>query len=234
MVPKSGVKPKSKNEGKKRVTPIYKSWPQLGVRPKYKKRPLFSSFGLGKCLILSTRKNVNLNKHHNAIRPLLEEHAKKCYLTWQYIDMNDGKLPQDDLKTFDDWKQSSGCISTSVGSYPRMTYPSPTFHTTVFALSGVVIWRLWVDISRRVNVNTLTSRLCVTPSTPSHMTCSSAWLPTKHLVAHRRRRAPASVSPAICLVPRKCARVRAWKRILRRKIKFLMRLTRKMRQFKDV
>ena len=76
---------------------------------------------------------------NNAIRPLLEEHAKKCYLTWQYIDMNDGKLLQDDLKTFDDWKQSSGCISTSVGSYPRMTYPSPTFHTTVFALSGVVI-----------------------------------------------------------------------------------------------
>ena len=68
-----------------------------------------------------------------------EEHAKTCYFTWRYIDMNDGKLPQDDLKTFDDWKQSSGCISTSVGSYPRMTYPSPTFHTTVFALSGVAI-----------------------------------------------------------------------------------------------
>ena len=76
---------------------------------------------------------------NNAIKPLLEELAKKCYLTWQYIDMNDGKLPQDDLKTFDDWKQSSSCISTSVGSYPRMTYPSPAFHTTVFALSGVVI-----------------------------------------------------------------------------------------------
>ncbi len=76
---------------------------------------------------------------NNAIRPLLEEHAKKYYLTWQYIDMNDGKLPKDDLKTFDDWEQSSGCISTSVGSYPRMTYPSPAFHTTVFALSGVVI-----------------------------------------------------------------------------------------------
>ena len=93
--------------------------------------------------------------------------------------MNDGKLPQDDLKTFDDWKQSSGCISTSVGSYPRMTYPSPTFHTTVFALSGVVIWRFRVDISRCVNINTLTSRLCVTPSTPSQRTCNFAWLPTK-------------------------------------------------------
>ena len=92
--------------------------------------------------------------------------------SWQYIDMNDGKLPQDDLKTFDDWKQSSGCISTSVGSYPRMTYPSPAFHTTVFAVNGARRFR--VDISRRVNVNTLTSRLCVTPSTPSQMTCSTA------------------------------------------------------------
>ena len=36
-----------------------------------------------------------------------------------------------------------------------------------------------MDVSRRVNVNTLTSRLCVTPSTPSQMTCSTAWLPTK-------------------------------------------------------
>ena len=36
-----------------------------------------------------------------------------------------------------------------------------------------------MDISRRVNVNTLTSRLCVTPSTPSHMTCSTARLPTE-------------------------------------------------------
>ena len=132
--------------------------------------------------------------------------------------MNDCKLPQDDLKTFDDWKQSSGCISPPVGSYPRMTYPSPTFHTTVFALSGVVIWRLRVDISRRVNVNTLTSRLCVTPSTPSQMTCSTAWPPTENVVAHQRRRAPTSVSPARCQVPRKCARVRAWKRIMRRKI----------------
>ena len=132
--------------------------------------------------------------------------------------MNDGKLLQDDLKTFDDWKQSSGCISTSVGSYPRMTYPSPTFHTTVFALSGVAGRIIWVDISRGVNVNTLTSRLCVTPSTPSQMTCSTAWLPTKNVVTHQRRRVPTSVSPARCQVPRKCARVRAWKRIMRRKI----------------
>ena len=81
----------------------------------------------------------NGQKTNNAIRPELEKHAKKCYETWKHIDLNDGKLPKDDLKTFDDWEQSSGCISTSVGSYPRMTYPSPTFHTTVFALSGVVI-----------------------------------------------------------------------------------------------
>ena len=67
--------------------------------------------------------------------------------------------------------KSSGCISTSVGSYPRMTYPSPAFHTIVFALSGARRFR--VDISRRANVNTLTSRLYVTPSTPSQRTCST-------------------------------------------------------------
>ena len=111
------------------------SCPALGVRPKYRKK---SSF-LVIYLHYGTEAVRNGQDTNNAIRPLLEEHAKKCYLTWQYIDMNDGKLLQDDLKTFDDWKQSSGCISTSVGSYPRMTYPSPTFHTTVFALSGVVI-----------------------------------------------------------------------------------------------
>ena len=173
----------------------------------------------------TTQSSTNTTTHgvHNgqdtnrAIRSKLEEHAKKCYETWKHIDMNDGKLP-DDFKTFDDWKQSSGCISTSVGSYPRMTYPSPAFHTTVFALSGVVIWRLRVDISRRVNVNTLTSRLCVTPSTPSQMTCSTAWPPTENVVTHQRRNAPTSVSPARCQFPRKCARVRAWKRIMRRKI----------------
>ena len=142
---------------------ICNSCPALGVRPKYRKK---SSF-LVIYLHYGTEAVRNGQDTNNAIRPLLEEHAKKCYLTWQYIDMNDGKLLQDDLKTFDDWKQSSGCISTSVGSYPRMTYPSPTFHTTVFALSGVVIWRFRVDISRCVNINTLTSRLCVTPSTPS-------------------------------------------------------------------
>ena len=41
---------------------------------------------------------------NNAIRPLLQEHAKRCYLTWLYIDNNDGKLP-DDFQSFDDWKQ---------------------------------------------------------------------------------------------------------------------------------
>ena len=210
--------------------PICNSCTQVGFRPKYRKK---SSF-LVIYLHYGTEAVRNGQDTNNAIRPLLEEHAKKCYLTWQYIDMNDGKLLQDDLKTFDDWKQSSGCISTSVGSYPRMTYPSPTFHTTVFALSGVVIWRLRVDISRRVNVNTLTSRLCVTPSTPSQMTCSTAWQPTENVVAHQRRRAPTSVSPARSQFPRKCARVRAWKRIKRRKINFLERPTRKMRQFKEV
>ena len=202
--------------------------PQVGVRPKYRKK---SSF-LVIYLHYGTEAVRNGQDTNNAIKPLVEEHAKKCYSTWQYIDINDGKLPQDDLKTFDDWKQSSGCISTSVGSYPRMTYPSPAFHTTVFAVNGARRFR--VDISRRVNVNTLTSRLCVTPSTPSQMTCSTACQPTENVVTHQRRRAPTSVSPARCQVPRKCARVRAWKRIMRRKIKFLMRLTRKMRQFKGV
>jgi len=42
---------------------------------------------------------------NKAIRPELEKHAKKCYETWKHIDMNDGKLPEDDFKTFDDWKQ---------------------------------------------------------------------------------------------------------------------------------
>ena len=46
-----------------------------------------------------------------------------------------------------------------------MTYPSPAFHTTVFAQSGAASRRLRVNISRRVYVNTLTTRLCVTPST---------------------------------------------------------------------
>ena len=41
---------------------------------------------------------------NNAIRPLLQEQAKRCYLTWLYIDNNDGKLP-DDFQSFDDWKQ---------------------------------------------------------------------------------------------------------------------------------
>ena len=124
-----------KKRQKNSVTPICNSSPQVGVRPKYRKK---SSF-LVIYLHYGTEAVRNGQDTNNAIRPLLEEHAKKCYLTWQYIDMNDGKLPQDDLKTFDDWKQSSGCISTSVGSYPRMTYPSPAFHTTVFAQSGVVI-----------------------------------------------------------------------------------------------
>lgn len=49
----------------------------------------------------------NGQKTNNAIKPELEKEAKKCYWTWKYIDMNmnDGKLPQDDFKTFDDWKQ---------------------------------------------------------------------------------------------------------------------------------
>ena len=148
--------------------PICNSCTQVGVRPKYRKK---SSF-LVIYLHYGTEAVRNGQDTNNAIRPLLEEHAKKCYLTWQYIDMNDGKLLQDDLKTFDDWKQSSSCISTSVGSYPRMTYPSPAFHTIVFALSGARRFR--VDISRRANVNTLTSRLYVTPSTPSQRTCSTA------------------------------------------------------------
>ena len=177
------------------------SCPALGVRPKYRKK---SSF-LVIYLHYGTEAVRNGQDTNNAIRPLLEEHAKKCYLTWQYIDMNDGKLLQDDLKTFDDWKQSSGCISTSVGSYPRMTYPSPEFHTTVFAVNGARRFR--VDISRRVNVNTLTSRLYFMQNTPSQRTGSTAWLPTENVVAHQRRRAPTSVSPARCQVPRKCARL---------------------------
>ena len=40
----------------------------------------------------------------NAIRPVLEESAKNCYLTWLYIDKNDGKLP-DYITTFDNWKE---------------------------------------------------------------------------------------------------------------------------------
>ena len=64
-----------------------------------------------------------------------------------------------------------------------MTYPSPAFHATVFALGGAR--RLRVDISRRVNVNMLTSRLCVTPSTPSQRTGSTACQPTKDVVAHQ-------------------------------------------------
>ena len=126
---------KKKRSVKYSESPKKQYCPQVGVRPKYRKK---SSF-LVIYLHYGTEAVRNGQDTNNAIRPLLEEHAKKCYLTWQYIDMNDGKLLQDDLKTFDDWKQSSGCISTSVGSYPRMTYPSPTFHTTVFALSGVVI-----------------------------------------------------------------------------------------------
>ena len=120
--------------GKKILSPRKNIVPKKGFAQNIEKRVLFSSFIY--CMALSVRNGQDTN---NAIRPLLEEHAKTCYLTWQYIDMNDGKLLQDDLKTFDDWKQSSGCISPSVGSYPRMTYPSLAFHTTVFALSGVVI-----------------------------------------------------------------------------------------------
>ena len=148
--------------------PICNSCTQVGFRPKYRKKSSFLVIYLhyGKEAV---RNGQDTN---NAIKPLLEEHAKKCYLTWQYIDMNDGKLPQDDLKTFDDWKQSSGCISTSVGSYPRMTYPSPVFHTIVFAPSGSRRFR--VDISRRANVNTLTSRLYFTLITPSQRTGSTA------------------------------------------------------------
>ena len=39
---------------------------------------------------------------NNAIRPLLQEHAERCYKTWK--DFDDGKLP-DELKSFDDWKK---------------------------------------------------------------------------------------------------------------------------------
>ena len=82
-------------------SPKRNSCPPLGVRPKYRKK---SSF-LVIYLHYGTEAVRNGQDTNNAIRPLLEEHAKKCYLTWQYIDMNDCKLPQDDLKTFDNWKQ---------------------------------------------------------------------------------------------------------------------------------
>ena len=88
--------------------------------------------------------------------------------SWPYIDMNDGKL-LDDLKTFDGL-DTVPAASPSVRSYPRMTYPSLEFHATVFALGGAR--RLRVDISRSININTLTSRLCVTLSTPSQRTGS--------------------------------------------------------------
>ncbi|CAL6331975.1 unnamed protein product [Bathycoccus prasinos] len=41
---------------------------------------------------------------NNAVRPLLQEYAKQCYLAWLYIDNNDGELP-DDLKSFDNLKK---------------------------------------------------------------------------------------------------------------------------------
>ena len=37
---------------------------------------------------------------NNAIRPLLQEYAKRCHLTWLYIDNNHGELP-DEFQSFD-------------------------------------------------------------------------------------------------------------------------------------
>ena len=87
------------------------------------------------------------------------KHAKLCYLTWLYIHNNDGKLP-DDFHSFDLWSKllttgsNSQPTSISAGSYLRRTYPSPTFHTAVYAFNSEGGNRL--DISRLVNVNTFT------------------------------------------------------------------------------
>ena len=62
----------------------------------------------------------------NAIRPVLEESAKNCYLTWLYIDKNDGKLP-DYITTFDNWKQFAKdfhiCRKLSTENIPKSGIP---------------------------------------------------------------------------------------------------------------
>jgi hypothetical protein len=63
---------------------------------------------------------------NNAIRPLLEASAKNCYLTWLYIDNNDGKLP-DYITTFDNWKQFAKdfhiCRKLSTENIPKSGIP---------------------------------------------------------------------------------------------------------------
>lgn len=66
-------------------------------------------------------------KHiNNAIRPLLEDYAKNCYLTWLYIDINDGKLP-DYITTFDNWKLFAKdfhiCRKLSTENIPKSGIP---------------------------------------------------------------------------------------------------------------
>ena len=99
---------------------------------------------------------VRDEKHiNNAIRPLLEENAKNCYLTWLYIDNNDGKLP-DYITTFDNWKEFVKefyiCRKLSTENIPKSG-----IHTAVHVVSGAIV--KCVDISRRVNVN-VSRRLC--------------------------------------------------------------------------
>ena len=70
---------------------------------------------------------VRDEKHiNNAIRPLLEENAKNCYLTWLYIDNNDGKLP-DYITTFDNWKEFVKefyiCRKLSTENIPKSRIP---------------------------------------------------------------------------------------------------------------
>ena len=79
---KKNVK-KKKRSVKYSESPKKHYCPQVGVRPKYRKK---SSF-LVIYLHYGTEAVRNGQDTNNAIRPLLEEHAKTCYLTWQYIDM---------------------------------------------------------------------------------------------------------------------------------------------------
>ena len=121
-------------------------------------------------LVKTYKGRVETEDINNAIRPLLQEHAKRCYLTWLYIDNNDGKLPDDDFQSFDDWS-SSQPTSISAGSYLRRTYPSPAFHTAVYALNGEGGNQL--DISRLANVNTFTPLQRFLLSTPSQRRCAN-------------------------------------------------------------
>ena len=150
--------------------------------------------------------------------------------SWQYIDMNDGKLPEDDLKTFDVWKQFrlhfTICRKLPKDDIPKSGIPYDCICTE---------WRSKVASGYQQTCKC--KHACIAAL---HYAKQSIPEVRQHRLTANRKRRPSKTKSACERQPgekpcpekvRKSARVEENNE---EEGQFLMRLTRKMRQCKDV